>query len=342
MEAMFYEKQEGGRVRCKLCSHHCVIADGQRGICQVRENRGQTLYTLVHGRTIAQQEDPIEKKPLFHFYPGSSAYSIGTPGCNFRCRWCQNWLISQMPCERDLSGGEEATPMEIVASAQRQSCRSIAYTYTEPTVFLEYAYEIARLARKVGVANVLITNGYMSQEALETFHPLLDAANVDLKSFRDATYRNYVGARLKPVLDTVKAMKRLGIWLEITTLIIPGINDDSAELRDAAKFVAGELGVDTPWHITRFFPAHKMADVPATPMSTLRNAQQIGREAGLHHVYVGNVAQEANTFCRVCGKLLIRRSPYETADNYVGSKSCCPSCGTTVAGIGMSSPECVT
>lgn len=334
-EAMLYDQQPGGRVRCNVCSHFCTIPDGKRGICQARENRAQTLYTLVYGKTIAQQVDPIEKKPLFHFYPGSSAYSIGTPGCNFRCRWCQNWLISQMPRHGDITGGEVTTPAEIVANAQRHRCRSIAYTYTEPTIFFEYAHETARLAREVGIANVFVTNGYMSLEALDTIHPLLDAANVDLKSFRDDTYRKYVGGRLQPVLDTMKAMKRLGVWLEVTMLVIPGINDSVPELHDAARFIAEELGPDTPWHISRFFPGYEMIDVPPTPVSTLRRAEEIGREAGLHFVYLGNVGEEANTSCRVCGQLLIRRSPHETMDNRVGPESRCPSCGTPVAGVGM-------
>ncbi len=341
-EAMLYDKQPGGRVRCNVCNHHCIIPDGKRGICQVRENRGQTLYTLVYGRTIAQHVDPVEKKPLFHFYPGSSAYSIGTPGCNFRCRWCQNWEISQMPREQPLLPGREINPQQIVDAAQRARCQSIAYTYTEPTIFFEYAYETARLAREAGIANVFVTNGYLSQEALETLHPLLDAANVDFKSFRDETYRKYVSARLQPVLDTMKAIKRIGVWLEVTMLVIPGINDSDPELKDAAHFVARELGVDTPWHISRFFPAYEMTDVSPTPISTLRRAQEIGREAGLHYVYLGNVGEEANTFCHVCGQLLICRSPYRMIDNHVGPESRCPSCGTAVAGVGMPSLDCVS
>jgi pyruvate formate lyase activating enzyme len=335
-EAMLYDRLSGGRVRCNLCHHHCVIPEGQRGICQVRENRGQTLFTLVYGRTIAEHIDPVEKKPLFHFYPGSSAYSIGTPGCNFRCHWCQNWEISQAPREQHLIAGRELRPKQIVAAAQRAGSRSIAYTYTEPTIFFEYAYETARLAREAGMANVFVTNGYLSRQALETFQPLLDAANVDLKAFRDETYRKYAGARLQPVLETMKLMKQLGVWLEVTTLVIPGINDDPQELRDAADFVAQELGVATPWHISRFFPDYQMTDVPPTPVATLRRAEQIGREAGLHYVYVGNVREDADTFCPACGELLIRRSLMQVADNRVPPESRCPHCGATVAGVGMS------
>jgi pyruvate formate lyase activating enzyme len=237
-EAYHYERLEQNRVRCNLCAHHCVIPDGKLGVCHVRKNVEGVLYTLVYGRTISQNVDPVEKKPLYHFYPGSLAYSIATPGCNFRCQWCQNWQISQMPRERELITGRKAIPEEIVGSALEAGSRSIAYTYTEPTVFFEYAYDTARLARQSGLANIYVTNGYMSQEMLEMFHPYLDAANVDLKAFREKTYHRYAGAGLRSVLNNMKLMKKLGIWLEVTTLVIPGINDDFSELRDAAQFVA--------------------------------------------------------------------------------------------------------
>lgn len=336
-EAMLYEKLSDNRVRCNLCAHRCIIDDGKRGICQVRENRGGTLYALVYGRLVAQHVDPVEKKPLFHFYPGTTAYSIATPGCNFRFRrrWCQNWEISQMPREQHLIEGQEVSPEQIVAAAKSAGCRSIAYTYTEPTVFFEYACDTSRLAHDAGLANIYVTDGYMTEEMLETFHPYLDAANVDLKAFRDETYRKYVGARLQPVLDAMKVMKRLGIWLEVTTLVIPGINDDPAELRDTAEFVANELGVDTPWHISRFFPAYKMTGVPLTPVAALRRAREIGLEVGLHYVYVGNVPGEESTFCHNCGRLLIRRSGYWILENHVQPDGRCPDCGTPVSGVGM-------
>jgi len=346
-EAMLYEKLSDDRVRCNLCAHRCMIADGKKGVCQVRENQGGALYTLVYGRTISQHVDPVEKKPLLHFYPSSTAYSIATPGCNFHCRWCQNWEISQMVRERHLILGEEASPEEIVAAARRAGCRSIAYTYTEPSVFFEYTYDTARLAHAAGLANIYVTNGYMTEEMLETFNPprpprnggghdpYLDAANVDLKAFRDETYRKYVGARLQPVLDSLKVMKRLGVWVEVTTLVVPGVNDDPAELQDAAHFVAEELGVETPWHISRFFPNYEMTGVPPTPISTLRRAREIGLEAGLRYVYVGNVPGEANTLCHGCGRLLIRRSGYWILENDVRSDGSCPDCGTPVAGVGM-------
>jgi pyruvate formate lyase activating enzyme len=302
----------------------------------VRQNRGGTLYTLVYGRTISQNVDPIEKKPLFHFYPGSTAYSIATPGCNFRCAWCQNWEISQMPRQQHLIAGYEATPAQIVAESQKCGCRSIAYTYTEPTIFFEYAYDTAQLAQKAGLANVFVTNGYMSSSMLETISPYLDAANVDLKAFRDRTYRRYVGARLQPVLDSLKAIKRLGIWLEVTTLVIPTVNDDPAELREAAQFIAQELGQDTPWHISRFFPDYKLADVPPTPRKTLSQAREIGREEGLKYVYLGNIPDEdkEDTFCPQCGQVLIRRRSFGVLANQIRA-GCCPDCGCAIAGVGM-------
>jgi pyruvate formate lyase activating enzyme len=335
-EAMLYEKLPDRRVRCKLCAHHCVIADGKRGVCQVRENRDGTLYTLVYGRVISEKIDPIEKKPLFHFYPGSTAYSIATRGCNFRCRWCQNWEISQMPREQKLVTGLAAMPQQIVATALRVGSRSIAYTYTEPTVFFEYAHDTARLAHTKGICNVYVTNGYMTAEMLELVQPYLDAANVDLKAFRDETYRHYVGARLEPVLDTLKRIKALGIWLEVTTLVIPGVNDDPAELRDAARFVAQELGTETPWHISRFSPAYEMTGVPVTPTETLRWARELGLKEGLKYVYVGNVPDDGyqNTVCPGCGRILIHRNGLAVLTDLVQNGRC-PDCGTSIAGVGM-------
>jgi pyruvate formate lyase activating enzyme len=331
-EAALYEKIAKDRVRCNLCAHHCVIADGKLGACHVRKNISGTLYTLVYGRTISQHVDPIEKKPLYHFYPGTSSYSMATSGCNFRCRWCQNWDIAQMPREQGLISGTEASPEQIVAGALASGCQSIAYTYTEPTIFFEYAYDTARLAHEAGIANVYVTNGYMTSDMLEAFHPYLDAANVDLKAFREKTYHRYVGAGLKPVLESMKLMKRLGIWLEVTTLVIPGLNDDPHELRDAAKFVAQELGLDVPWHISRYYPSYQMVDIPATPLDTLEKARQIGIEEGLRYVYLGNVEGETNTTCYQCGRLLIRRQGYWVAENHIRDGRC-PYCDTKIAGV---------
>ncbi len=333
-EARLYERLDENKVRCALCAHRCVIPEGQRGICHVRENRGGTLYTLVYGRIIARHVDPVEKKPLYHFYPGSTAYSIATPGCNFRCRWCQNWEISQMPREEHLILGETASPEQIVADARRAGSRSIAYTYTEPTVFFEYACDISRLARQAGIANIYVTNGYMTPEMLDAYHPYLDAANVDLKSFREETYRHYIGARLQPVLDALKKMKAMGVWVEVTTLVVTGVNDDPEEFRDIARFLVEELGPETPWHISRYFPAYRMAN-PATPLATLQRAREIGQEAGLRYIYVGNVPGEENTHCHACDQLLIRRSGFWVLENHVRPDGTCPRCGTAVAGVGM-------
>lgn len=337
-EAALYERLADKKVRCNLCSHRCMIREGHKGVCRVRENRGGKLYTLVYGRTISEHVDPIEKKPLYHFHPGSRAYSIATPGCNFRCRWCQNWEISQMPREEHFMTGRDSPPERIVAAAREARCRSVAYTYTEPTVFFEYAYDTARLAHATGLANLYITNGYMTPEMLQTIQPYLDAANVDLKAFREETYRRYVGGRLSPILDNMKLMKRLGIWLEVTTLVIPGINDETDELRDAARFVAREIGPETPWHISRFSPAYQMRDRPPTPLDTLRQARDLGLSEGLHNVYLGNVGRESDTVCSACGRLLIRRRGRFIAENHV-REGRCPSCGSPVAGVGMDGPS---
>ena len=337
-EAMLYEKLSENKVRCSLCAHRCLIADGHRGLCRVRENRKGILYTLTYGRTITQHTDPIEKKPLFHFHPGSAAYSIATVGCNFRCRWCQNADISQAVFNHQSIPGHEAAPDSIVDQAKQAGCRSIAYTYTEPTIFYEYAYQTARLAQKAGLGNLFVTNGYMTAgngEALDTLHPYLDAANVDLKAFRDETYLKYTGARLQPVLDAMKKMKALDIWLEVTTLVIPHINDSVAELKDAALFVAQELGPETPWHISRFFPAYYMIAIPPTPIAKLHQAREIGYAAGLRHIYIGNVPGEQNTLCHSCGKTLIVREGYRILANHI-TDGCCPACHTPVAGVGMS------
>ena len=334
-EAMLYEKLEDGKVRCHLCAHECVIAEGKRGVCQVRENREGTLYTLVYGRTISQNVDPIEKKPLNHFYPGSRSFSIATPGCNFRCDWCQNWEISQMPRERHFIAGRKLAPQEIVAAAVQAGCRSIAYTYTEPTIFFEYSYDTARLARQAGIANVYVSNGYMSAAMLEQLHPWLDAANIDLKAFREETYRKHVGGRLQPVLDSLKRLHDYGVWLEVTTLVIPGINDSAGELGDIARFIVSELGADVPWHVSRFYPQYRFEKVPPTPPEKLFEAVEIGRAAGLRYIYPGNLTAEADTACPDCGALLIRRRGYMILDNQVTAQNTCPDCGFTIAGVGL-------
>ncbi len=333
-EGMLYERLAGDSVRCNVCAFRCIIRPGARGVCLVRRNVAGTLHTLVYGRAATQQIDPIEKKPLFHFYPGTTTYSIDTVGCNLRCRFCQNWQASQAVRDEELMVGSEATPEQIVSAARRWDCRSISYTYTEPTVFFEYAYDTARLAHEAGLANVFVTNGYETPEAVETIRPYLDAANVDLKSFSDDFYRRLCTARLQPVLDTLRLMKRLGIWLEVTTLIIPDLNDSDDELRALTSFLVEELGGDTPWHVSRYFPAYRLADKPPTPLDTLERAATIGREAGLRHVYVGNVpgGERESTHCPHCGHLLIHRRGFDLVKNRL-QNGLCPRCGGTVAGV---------
>lgn len=342
-EALLYEKLDDQRVRCNLCAHRCVIPPDRKGVCLVRENRGGTLYTLVYGIPLSQAVDPIEKKPLFHFFPGSAAFSIATAGCNFRCAFCQNADISQMPRERGQIRGHQATPKAVVQAAERYGSRSIAYTYTEPTIFFEYSYDIARLADAVGIASVYVTNGYMTHEMLEMFQgvtnghePWLDAANVDLKAFRNETYKRVCGARLQPVLDSLKAMKELGVWVEVTTLVVPDMNDSDAELRDIAQFIANDLGVETPWHVSRFHPDYKMYDRGPTPQATLRRAYELGREVGLHYVYVGNLpgARLEDTYCPNCGQVVIGRRGYQLSQRHIQDGRC-SHCGNLIDGVGM-------
>ena len=328
-----YDRLDGDKVRCNLCRHRCTISESHTGSCGVRRNDGGKLYSLVYGKSISQNVDPIEKKPIFHLYPGSGSFSIATAGCNFRCLHCQNSDISQMPREEHRIVGHNLAPERVVALAKQYDCRSIAYTYTEPTVFFEYAYDTARLAASEGIKNVFVTNGYMTREALEAIHPYLDAANVDLKAFTEEFYRRICGARLAPVLDSLKLMKQLGIWVEVTTLIIPSLNDSEEELKEIARFVLS-LGAETPWHVTAFYPTYRLTDRPRTPVAALRRARATGLEAGLRYVYSGNVPGEEgeNTTCFHCGKLLIRRTGYHIAEYHV-SAARCPYCGTEVDGI---------
>jgi len=333
---MFWDKAGEGRVRCGLCRFACLIAPGKRGHCGVRENLDGVLYTLVYGKAIAEHVDPIEKKPLFHFHPGSHSYSVATVGCNFRCRHCQNWQISQWPHQRPTIPGSELPPEAIVAAARRSGCQSISYTYTEPTVFFEYAYDTAVLARQSGLKNVFVTNGYTTTAALEAVAPYLDAANVDLKGFSEHFYHTVAGASLAGVLACLQDYRRLGIWLEVTTLVIPGMNDDSDELRRLAEFIAGTLGREVPWHISAFHPDYQMLDRPATPPQTLYHAAQIGRDAGLQYVYLGNLygAGGEDTLCPHCGAPAIRRQGFRLLAQDVVN-GCCRACGGAIAGVGL-------
>ncbi len=333
-EARLYERLGEGKVKCLLCPQYCTISPGKRGICAVRENRDGALYTLVYGKIIARHVDPIEKKPLFHFYPGSRSYSIATVGCNFRCMHCQNYEISQYPKQRPDIPGEDMTPEQVVREAELSGCRSISYTYTEPTIFMEFVYDCARLAHEKGLANVFVSNGYTSPDAVRLIAPYLDANNIDLKG-DDAFYKKIVGAKLQPVLDTIKLMKELGVWVEITTLIIPGHNDSDEFLHCTADFIRS-VDAAIPWHVTQFYPTYKLLDKPSTPVSTLRRAREIGLSAGLKYVYEGNVPGEGgeNTYCPSCKELLIERYGF-TITSVKMSDSKCPKCGARTDGVGM-------
>ena len=333
-EAMFYEAMPEDRLRCGLCNHRCKIREGRRGICAVRENRGGKLYSLVYGRIVAEHIDPIEKKPLFNFMPGSRVFSIGTVGCNFHCKHCQNFDISQYPHEHGGEIiGEKRTPEGIVTAAKDTGCESIAYTYNEPTVFYEFAYDTAVLAQKEGIKNIFVSNGYMSSEAARHISSYLDAINVDLKTFSDKSYKEVCGAGLEPVLETIRLMKALDVWVEVTTLIIPGLNDGDQELRDIALFVK-EIGHEVPWHVTQFYPAYKYLDRPPTPVATLRRAREIGLEEGLRYVYEGNVPGEGgeNTYCYACGAILIERYGLRLLRNRLEDGKC-PECGARMDGF---------
>jgi pyruvate formate lyase activating enzyme len=335
MEAYLYESLEDQKVKCNLCNHRCIIKAGRRGKCSVRENRAGKLDTLVYGNIIASHVDPIEKKPLFHFLPGTLSYSIATVGCNLRCRFCQNADIAQMPTDhKGIITGDSVTPQAVVEATEKSGCRSIAYTYTEPTVFFEFAHDTAQIAHTRRIRNVFVTNGYMTAEALEMINPYLDAANVDLKAFSDKYYRELCGARLKHVQETLKRMKALGIFVEVTTLIVPGLNDDTGELHALAGFIANDLGTETPWHISRFHPTYKLTDRPPTPVKTLTRAREIGLEAGLKYVYTGNVPGNSgeNTYCYSCGKMVIERWGFQVSALRIKDGKC-SQCGAVMDGV---------
>lgn len=333
-EAMFYDRVGGtSDVRCRLCGHNCLIHDGHRGICAVRENRGGILYSMVYGKVISMNIDPIEKKPLFHFLPGSTSLSIATVGCNFRCKHCQNYEISQFPRERTLSiPGRETPPENIVAAAAENRCASISYTYTEPTIFFEYAYDCTVMAHARGIKNVFVSNGYTGPDAVRQIGPYLAADNIDLKG-SDRFYRELCGARLDPVKETIRMMKEFGVWVEVTTLVIPELNDSDRDLTDIAEFISS-VDPGMPWHVSQFHPTYKLLDKPVTPVSTLRKAAEIGRKAGLKYVYEGNVPGQGgeNTSCPSCGEVLIRRFGYRILDNSL-SGGRCPKCSIAIEGV---------
>ena len=332
--AVLWDAGQGKQVRCKLCSHRCLISEGQSGRCAVRSNIDGVLYSLTYDKVCSANPDPIEKKPLFHFQPGTRSFSVATMGCNFRCEFCQNWQISQAAIENGRIDGEPLSPETIVEAAVRGRCSSIAYTYTEPTVFMELCAECGRLAKERGLANVFVSNGYMTREAIDFASEWLDGINVDLKAFSDDYYKRLCRARLQPVLDTISYIaKETNIWLEVTTLLVPDENDSDDELKKLAEFIVSSAGADVPWHISRFHPQYKYLDSVPTPTTALERAYEIGQRAGLHYVYLGNVpgAKAENTFCYNCGEMLIERVGYTIIGNKVKEQSC-PKCGVKVAG----------
>ncbi len=328
-EAMLYHKSENSRVDCFLCSHFCRISDGNCGFCRLRQNIHGTLFTRSYGKLIAQQVDPIEKKPLYHFLPGTTSFSIATKGCNFTCGFCQNWQISQNVSEYDESI-TDVSAEEIVKRAIKQGCKSISCTYTEPTIYFEYAYDICKAAKANGLATVFVTNGYMTEQAIQIIGPYLDACNIDLKSFSENFYRKNCSAKLQPVLQTIKSVYRAGIWIEITTLVIPGENDSDEELESIAEFLAG-LSPEIPWHVSRFFPQYEFDQKKVTDVQSIERARSIGLKAGLRYVYAGNVASETDTVCYKCKKVLVQRSGYRISGISV-SEGKCPECQTQING----------
>ncbi|RLC91723.1 MAG: AmmeMemoRadiSam system radical SAM enzyme [Chloroflexi bacterium] len=335
-EAYLLKPLSGDVVQCQVCEHFCAVKPGEAGKCGVRRNIDGTLYLVVYGEAIAVHVDPIEKKPLFHFMPRGDILSIGTYGCNFRCPFCQNWQMSQIrdfDDQRDYLG-QHAPPEALVNTCLRDHIPMIAYTYNEPTVFFEYTYDTAKLAHEHGIKNVYVSNGYMSQAALDMIEPYLDGINVDLKAFTEGFYREQCQARLEPVKRNIAHIAReTNIWIEVTTLLIPGLNDSEEELRATAEWLA-EVDPEMPWHITAFRPAYQMLDRPPTSQRTLARAYEIGKQAGLHYVYVGNVmdADRESTYCPQCGQKLIQRRWYSVRELWT-ERGMCPKCGYSIAGV---------
>lgn len=338
-EAVLYESLEDKKVRCSLCSWRCIINSEDLGHCQVRKNIEGKLYSLNYHKLCSANPDPIEKKPLFHFQPGSRSFSIAAPGCNFQCVFCQNWQISQMAIDEGQINGQKLEPGKIVDFALKANCKSIAYTYTEPTVFMEFASDCGKIAKQKGLANIFVSNGFMTKEAIDFAGEWLDGINVDLKSFSEDYYKNLCKAKLKPVLETIDYIaNHTKIWMEVTTLIVPGQNDSDAELKQIADFLVNTAGPDVPWHISRFYPQYKYADSPPTPAAALQRAYDIAKAAGLRYVYIGNLpsAKAENTYCPKCQHLLIEREGYYIIKNTVKNDHC-DNCGEKIAGFELNS-----
>jgi len=332
-KAILYEKLKDNKVQCLACHNQCLISNGKTGICSVRQNIDGDLYLLVYGKAISVNIDPIEKKPLFHFLPGQKAFSLGTVGCNFACDFCQNWEISQIPRNLDLiHTGEEWEPKKIVKYCKDNKIPIIAYTYNEPTVWIEYALDTMKLAKKEGIKNIWVSNGFMTEKALNLIAPYLDAINIDLKSFSKDFYQKICKGQLNPVKENIQTIWKMGIWIEVTTLIIPGLNDSRKELEQIAKFLVG-ISKDLPWHISAFYPCYKMLDRPSTPEEALITAYEIGKKSGLRYVYTGNIPNSnyESTFCPKCNTLIIERWGMEILENNLENGKC-PKCKTIIQG----------
>jgi len=330
-EGRLFEQLSDKLVRCLVCPRRCVIKPGQRGFCRTRENREGKLYTLIYAETTSMAVDPIEKKPLFNFWPGSFIFSISTLGCSFTCPWCQNWQISQASPGEIVT--EQVAPERVIELTKRYKCHSIAYTYNEPIIWFEYVLDTAQLAKKENILNVLVTNGFISLEALEVIAPFIDAANVDIKGFTEEFYRKYCSATLKGVLDATEAMVKKGIHVELTTLIVPGINDAPEEIKQLCQWVLTKLGPDVPLHFSQFYPMYKMSYMQPTPVSTLVRAREIALNEGLNYVYIGNVPGEKgeNTYCPKCKTLLVERFGFEITKWNLTEEMQCPKCDTPIA-----------
>jgi len=331
-DAKYFKKLDNKRVQCSLCPRQCVITTGNRGFCGVRENQSGNLKTLIYGRLTSVNNDPIEKKPLFHFLPGTTALSVSTSGCNLRCKFCQNWTLSQSKPE-ELNFNYFA-PEELVGAARKNAIPTIAYTYNEPTIFTEYILDTASYGRELGVRNVSISAGYIAKQPLHDLCKVLDAIKIDFKAYSESFYKNVVFGTLNPVLDTLVEIKSQGIWLEMVNLMVPTLNDNPDEIKAMCKWISANLGVDVPLHFTRFHPQYLLRNLPPTPVKTLETAYNIAHEAGLHYVYVGNVPGHSgeNTYCHHCQTELIMRRGFYVIKNQI-NQGCCPKCSTAIPGI---------
>lgn len=326
---MTYFKEDKEKLVCLLCSHYCKLKPDQSGICGVNKNTGDKIECLVYGYPSALNIDPIEKKPLYHFLPSSTSLSLGTIGCNFKCSFCQNWNISQ---EKEIKSKNYFSPRDIVNTALSNECKSISYTYNEPTIFYPYAKDIATLAKQNGIKNVFVSNGFESNEMINDMKGVIDAVNIDLKTFDEKYYKRSLGGKLDKILENLKLFVKNGIWLEITTLVIPTKNDSKEELNQIASFIANELGTFVPWHISAFHPDYKEQSLPRTPLSTLKLAYKIGNENGLKYVYIGNAAEDNITKCSNCNTDLIVRKYFNTISNNLEIDKC-PNCGKKIQGV---------